>query len=306
MKCNNFPWYPLTPSVYYTGMSYYEDLCKLAGYLNDIVKTLESYNIDGIQSDIALLKEQQKTIDTQIANLQQQVGGVMTQVNNALELYNSQVKGELAETTANLTTFVNTQLLSLRKYVDGQNAAIYSEIRYQIELLKNSLPDLTTVLVMSPYTGQLVTIQQAINELWNNLRVYALTADEYDSQQWTAEEYDNFKLTAFEYDYYAKEYIYNDPRFYMFSPWSGEKVFYQDIITRLVALHRTNAITAQDYGNLDLTATTYDDKDITAYEYDWNGHSILIGTSAISTGTVVVGDAKNGLTANELEHLSIQ
>ena len=53
MKCNYFPWYPLTPSVYYTGMSYYEDLCKLAGYLNDIVKTLESYNIDGIQSDIA-------------------------------------------------------------------------------------------------------------------------------------------------------------------------------------------------------------------------------------------------------------
>ena len=95
MLCNNFPWYPLTPSVYYTGMSYYEDLCKLAGYLNDIVKTLESYNIDGIQSDIALLKEQQKAIDTQIANLQQQVGGVMTQVYNALELYNSQVKREL-------------------------------------------------------------------------------------------------------------------------------------------------------------------------------------------------------------------
>ena len=38
MRCNNFPWYPLTPSVYYTDMSYYEDLCKLAGYLNDIVK----------------------------------------------------------------------------------------------------------------------------------------------------------------------------------------------------------------------------------------------------------------------------
>lgn len=275
MLCNNFPWYPLTPSVYYTGMSYYEDLCKLAGYLNDIVKTLESYNIDGIQSDIALLKEQQKAIDTQIANLQQQVGGVMTQVNSALELYNSQVKGELAETTANLTTFVSTQLLSLRKYVDGQNAAIYSEIRYQIELLKNSLPDLTTVLVISPYTGQLVTIQQAINELWNNLRVYALTADEYDRQQWTAEEYDNFKLTAFEYDYFAKEYIYEDQRFYMFNPWTGERDFYQNVIMRLVELHRTNAITAQSYDNLKLTGVAYDTEAITAYNYDWSGKTLL-------------------------------
>ena len=275
MLCNNFPWYPLTPSVYYTGMSYYEDLCKLAGYLNDIVKTLESYNIDGIQSDITLLKEQQKAIDTQIANLQQQVGVVMTQVNNALELYNNQVKGELAETTAKLTTFVSTQLLSLRKYVDGQNAAIYSEIRYQIELLKNSLPDLTTVLVISPYTGQLVTIQQAINELWNNLRVYALTADEYDSQQWAAEVYDNFKLTAFEYDYFAKEYIYEDPRFYMFNPWTGERDFYQNVVMRLVELHRTNAITAQGYDDLALTATSYDGKTITAYNYDWNGKTLL-------------------------------
>ena len=275
MRCNNFPWYPLTPSVYYTGMSYYEDLCKLAGYLNDIVKTLESYDIEGIQSDIAYLKEQQKAIDGQIANLQQQVGGVMTQVNNALDLYNKQVQASLAETTAELTTFVSTQLLTLRKYIDGQDAAIYSEIRYQIELLKNSLPDLTTVIVVSPYTGQLVTIQQAIDELWNNLRVYALTADEYDSQQWTAKEYDNFKLTAFEYDYFAKEYIYEDPRFYMFSPWSGERVFYQDVIMKLVELHRTNAITAQAYDNLKLTATAYDGKAITAYNYDWNGKTLL-------------------------------
>lgn len=275
MRCNNFPWYPLTPSVYYTGMSYYEDLCKLAGYLNDIVKTLESYDIEGIQTDIAYLKEQQKAIDGQIANLQQQVGGVMTHVNNALDLYNKQVQASLMETTANLTTFVSSQLLTLRKYIDGQDTAIYSEIRYQIELLKNSLPDLTTVLVVSPYTGQLVTIQQAIDELWDNLRVYALTADEYDSQQWSAEEYDNFKLTAFEYDYFAKEYIYNDPRFYMFSPWTGERVFYQGVIMELVELHRTNAITAQAYDNLNLTATAYDGKSITAYNYDWDGKTLL-------------------------------
>lgn len=275
MRCNNFPWYPLTPSVYYTGMSYYEDLCKLAGYLNDIVKTLESYDIEGIQSDIAYLKEQQKAIDGQIANLQQQVGEVMTQVNNALDLYNKQVQADLAETTANLTTFVSSQLLTLRKYIDGQDTAIYSEIRYQIELLKNSLPDLTTVLVVSPYTGQLVTIQQAIDELWDNLRVYALTADEYDSQQWTAEEYDNFKLTAFEYDYFAKEYIYEDPRFYMFSPWTGKRVFYQDVIMKLVELHRTNAITAQAYDNLNLTATAYDGKAISGYNYDWDGKTLL-------------------------------
>lgn len=276
MICN-LPWYPLTPSVYYTGLSYYEDLCKIAGYINDIVETLESYDYEGIQDDIATIKKQQTAINKQIESLQSNVNNVMKNVNNALELYHSQVTSELNATTANLSSFVNSQLLAMRRYVDSQDSAIYSEIRYQIELLKNSLPDLTTVLVVSPYTGQLITIQQAIEELWNNLRVYALTADEYDKQNWTAQTYDNFRLTAFGYDYFAKEYIYQDPRFYMFSPWTGKKVFYQDVVMHLVELHRTNGITAKTYDDINLTAKTYDDKLISAYDYDWNGYTQLIG-----------------------------
>lgn len=305
MWCN-FPWYPLTPSVYYNGMSYYEDLCKLAGCINDIIKTLESYDYDGMQKDIATIKEQQTTINKQIESLQSNVNNVMSNVNNALELYNEQVKMELAATTANLTTFVNSQLLVIRKYVDNQDSAIYSEIRYQIELLKNSIPDLTTVIVKSPYTGKLVTIQEAIDELWNNLRVYALTAEEYDSQLWSANAYDNFNLTAFEYDYFAKEYIYKEPRFYMFSPWSGEKVFYQNVIMKLVEMHRTNAIAASIYDGLSLTATDYDNKSIGAYEYDWNGYSLLTGQQSIAAGSVVLDPNSGGLTAYEQSKLAIK
>lgn len=275
MKCNNFPWYPLTPSVYYNGMSYYEDLCKIAGCLNDIIKTIDGYNIDGIISDMDSIKQQQSTINKQIETLSNAVNGMIDNVNNVIELYHDQILGDLASTSADLKNFVNVQLLNLRKYVDGQDRMILAEIQYQIQLLKNSLPELTNVFVVSPYTGHTITIQQAIDELWNNLRVYSLTADEYDRQQWTASEYDSFNLTAFEYDYFAKEYIYEDPRFYMFSPWTGEKVFYQNVIENLVKLHRTNAITATSYDALTLTATTYDTKNVSAYEYDWNGKTVL-------------------------------
>lgn len=274
MWCN-FPWYPLTPSVYYNGMSYYEDLCKLSGYVNDIVKTLESYDIPQIQNDLNSIKQKQEIIDKQIDTLGNTVNGVMTNVNNALDLYSKEVQSALASTTASLTTFVNMSLLDLRKYVDSQDNLIYSEIRYQIQLLKNSIPDLTTVYVISPYSGNLITVQEAIDELWNNLRVYALTADEYDRQQWTAKEYDDFNLTAYQYDYYAKEYVYADPRFYMFSPWTGERVFYQDVIMHLVELHRTNALTATAYDTKKLTATNYAGKNVTAYNYDWNGKTAL-------------------------------
>lgn len=264
------------PLVYDDSLSYYETLCKLINTLNGVIEELNTIDTESILELVdERVDKNLETINKQVENLTNTVNNTMTNVNNALELYNQQVKMELADTTANLTTFVNSQLLVLRRYVDSQDTGILSELRYQIELLKNSIPDLTTVYVRSPYSGKLITIQQAIDELWNNLRVYALTADEYDEQRWTASEYDNFKLTAYQYDYYAKEFIYKDPNLYMFSLWTGEITFYQDIIKKLVDLHRTNALTASAYDGKNLTVTAYDGKNATAYNYDWNGKTVL-------------------------------
>lgn len=264
------------PLVYDDSLSYYETLCKLIKTMNDIITELNTIDTESILEQVdERVDERLELINKQVQNLTDTVNNTMTNVNNALDLYNQQVKMELASATAELTTFVNSQLLVLRKYVDGKDNAILSELRYQIELLKNSIPDLTTVYVRSPYSGKLITIQQAINELWDNLRVYALTADEYDSQRWSASEYDNFKLTAYQYDYYAKEFIYRDPNLYMFSLWTGEIAFYQDIIKKLVDLHRTNALTASAYDAKNLTVTSYDGKNVTAYNYDWNGKTAL-------------------------------
>lgn len=263
------------PLVYDDSLSYYESICKLVKKMNEIIDEVNSIDVDNILNRVdEEIEKELEDLYKQMDNLSNTVGGVMNNVDNALELYHNKVIRELNSTTANLTLFVNNQLNVIKKYVDSQDNAIMSELRYQIELLKNSIPDLTTVYVRSPYTGKIITIQEAIDELWNNLRVYALTADEYDAQMWTAEEYDGFKLTAYQYDYYAKEFIYKNPELYMFSPFTGEYVFYQDVIMKLVELHRTNALTATEYDGLALTATTYDGKDITAYTYDWNGKNI--------------------------------
>ena len=243
--------------------------------MNEIIDEVNSIDVDNILNRVdEEIEKELEDLYKQMDNLSGAVGNVMDNVDNALKLYHNQVIRELNATTANLTVFVNNQLSVIKKYVDSQDNAIMRELRYQIELLKNSIPDLTTVYVRSPYTGKIITIQAAIDELWNNLRVYALTADEYDTQRWTAEEYDGFKLTAYQYDYFAKQFIYKNPELYMFSPFTGQYVFYQDVIMRLVELHRTNALTATEYDSLALTATAYDGKDITAYTYDWDGKSI--------------------------------
>ena len=264
------------PLVYDDSLSYYESICKLVKKMNEIIDEVNSIDIDNI------LNRVDEEIDKELEDLYKQmdyltnnVNSVMGNVNNALDLYHKQVLLELNNTTANLTSFVSTQLSTLKKYVDSEDDSIRSEIRYQIELLKKSIPDLTTVIVKSPYSGKLITIQEAINEIWNNLRVYALTAYEYDSLQLTANEYDSFMLTANEYDYYAKEIIYADPILYPFSPWTGERVFYQKILYRLVDYHRTNALTASEYDGKLLNATNYDGLDLSAYNYDWNAKTLI-------------------------------
>ena len=295
------------PIVYDDSLSYYESLCKLVAKMNEIINEVNNLDISNILNRVdEEVDKQLKDVFEQMNILTDRVNGVMDNVNNSLDLYNKQVILELNSTTANLTTFVNSQLLTLRKYVDSQDNYILSELRYQIELLKNSFPDLTTVYVRSPYTGKIITIQEAIDELWNNLRVYSLTANEYDTQMWTAKEYDDFKLTAYQYDYFAKQFIYKNPELYMFSPFNGKYVFYQDVINNLVTLHRINAISATDYDGLGLTAQNYDEKLITSYEYDWNGRVALGLQEQVVRGNVVINPNSDGLTATEQAHMSVQ
>lgn len=294
------------PLAYDDSLSYYESICKLVNKMNEIITEMNELDINNILNRVdEEIDKELETLYEQMDNLTANVNQVMGNVNNSLELYHQQVIRELNATTAELTNFVNVQLLTLRKYIDGQDNMILSELRYQIELLKNSLPDLTTVYVKSPYTGKIITIQEAIDELWNNLRVYSLTADEYDRQMWTAQEYDDFNLTAYQYDYFAKRFIYKDPQLYMYSPFTGEWVFYQDVIMGLVGLHRTTGVTAEQYDNLNLTANAYADKNITAYNYDWNGATIL-GIISITKGVVTISDDNQGLTAYEQSRMGVE
>lgn len=279
------------PLTYEESLSYYETLCQLVHKLNEVISEVNSIDPDNILSQINKNVQDQidaymKDVTKQLDNLSSQVGTVMDNVDSALTLYHNQITLELQNTTANLTDFVNNQLSQIKHYIDYQDNAIYQEIWYQINLLKNSLPDLTTVYVRSPYSGKIVDIQTAINELWEYMRVNSLTAYEYDSLKLTAEEYDNYELTAYTYDYFARRYIWKDPSYYMFNPWTGEWETIQSTIRLLETIIKqqnlsttypvlsNHAITAQEYDDLKLTAFRYDNYQIRAQRYDWNASQI--------------------------------
>lgn len=69
--------------------------------------------------------------------------------------------------------------------------------------------------------------------------------------------------------------IETDATFYMYSPFTGEYVPLQDVITQLASFHLEEALTAAEYDALDMTAAYYDGKDLTAIQYDSSGKTLL-------------------------------
>lgn len=63
--------------------------------------------------------------------------------------------------------------------------------------------------MVDPVTGQLLPIDQVINNMYDAIRPAPLTAGEYDALGLTAAEFDAFQITARNYDMYAKNLLTN-------------------------------------------------------------------------------------------------
>lgn len=62
----------------------------------------------------------------------------------------------------------------------------------------------------------------------------------------------------------------------MFSPFRGVEETVKQVVYELAELARAEAVTAEYYDNLEMTATDYDDRRISAFNYDWHASAYLI------------------------------
>ena len=234
-----------------------------------------------------LSEELNARIDQLVADTNAQIAQLKAETQATL----NQMQEEIREELASLTIELNTRLTAMERQLTEAIANLDRTLEAQVNLLKmwvevtleeflENLPDYEGLLVVSPVTGQLVTVQVALNQIYESgSRILGLTATEYDMLNLTAEEYDAMDLTASEYDMYAKNFFnIPNPELYMFSPFTGEYVPLKTVVMGLCELHREldgTAITATDYDALEMEAEVYDNKQITAYTYDWNARNAL-------------------------------
>ena len=260
------------PAVYDNSLSYYEQLCRIKYKLNEVIKNLNdleenlpSYVKQAIDEALGGWEER---MEEQFAEQNARIAAAEKKIDDSVAEMQAQLDAAIREMEQTINAQLNALYLILVNGINANRAYIDS----QISLLKDEFPDLSTVYVISPVDGQLVKIQDCVNDMYNVLRYGALTAAQYDVLQLTAKAYDDKSLTAFTYDMYGLCELWSYLNVHrMHSVTTGEILAIPAGVYQLTDKVRTSGLTATAYDTKELTASGYDGKAVTAYNYDWSG-----------------------------------
>lgn len=232
-----------------------ENTEKISELSTTLTKSLAEFRAE-LNAFSATIEEYKTYVDTSVQNLTTYVDNVVLELKAlvdgledklkayALELYNDSVDYTDYKTNI-LKLEIDQDLVNLKAYVDSL------------------IPDLKLI---SPFTGKLDTLQNIIDNISNYLRSGAFTCHTWDTPGTTCAQFDD-SITAYDFDFYGYDTFIGDDRFYMYHPYTGERVLIPVVVNWLATFHMDGA-TAAHYDSLDYTANNYDSLDYTATQYD--------------------------------------
>lgn len=261
------------PSIYSNKQSYYECLCYIGYKVNECINAINGFTdaykqytdekianlkayIDGLNTDIY----------NHIAEVEKNIRNDMDKKDNELDKKIDDVQNGLIERINKLNVLIYQLNSETRDYIDASITKLY-------DYINNYVP--SNMQVLNPVKGYYTTLNQALGDMYDNLRYNALTCNEFDSLNLTCTEFDNLLLSCTEFDLYGAKRFRVDSNLYMHNPFTGEYVFYQEIISQLAELHFNNPITASEFDALLLTVTVFEAKALSAYTFDSNAKTVL-------------------------------
>lgn len=260
-------------SVYSNKQSYYECLCYIGYKVNECIDAINGFTdaykqytdekvaelktyVDGLNNDIY----------NHIAEVEKNIRNDMNKKDAELDKKIDDVQNNLIERINKLNVLLYQLNSETRQYIDSEVTKLY-------EYIKLYIPN--NIKVLNPVKGYYTSLNQALGDMYDNLRYYALTCHEFDSLNLSCKEFDNLLLSCTEFDLYGAKRFRVDSNLYMHNPFTGKYVFYQDVINQLAELHFNNPITASEFDALLLTVTAFEAKALSAYTFDSNAKTAL-------------------------------
>lgn len=261
------------PSVYSNKQSYYECLCYIGYKVNECINAINGFTDDYKQYTNEKVESLKIYVDNLNSNIYKHITEVEKNIRQDMNAKDTELDEKIDKVQTDLLKKINMLNILIYKLNAETREYIDSEVTKLYEYIKLYVPD--NIKVLNPVKGYYTGLNQALGDMYDNLRYYALTCNEFDSLNLTCTEFDNSLLSCTEFDLYGAKKFIVDSNLYMHNPFTGEYVFYQDVINQLAELHFNNPITANEFDALLLTVTAFEAKALSAYNFDSNAKTAL-------------------------------
>lgn len=261
------------PSVYSNKQSYYECLCYIGYKVNECIEAIngftdayKQYTDEKIAGLKAYIDNLNTDIYKHIAEVEKNIREDMNAKDTELDEKINKVQTQLLNKISDLNILIYDLNAETRAHIDTEVQKLYDYIN---DYVPNNME------VLNPVKGYRTSLNQALADMYDNLRYYALTCNEFDSLNLSCTEFDNLLLSCTEFDLYGAKRFRVDSNLYMHDPFSGKYVFYQDVIYKLAELHFNNPITTSEFDALLLTVAGFEAKALSTYTFDSNAKTAL-------------------------------
>ena len=182
----------MIPLSYRESLTYEEQILWLQKNLNEAIEVLNKLKEDFDNIDLNF-----EELEQRINTVTESVGLLATRVLSLEE--NSATKSDLAGAIdtldEQLRALINEEYSVLKEYVDTQD----ENLQYQIDHF-----DIGNITILDPTTGLQSSIQEVIDNIYDQTRTDGISAAEFDALQLTAEGFDEKEITAFNFDQHGK------------------------------------------------------------------------------------------------------
>lgn len=147
------------------------------------------------------LRDEMNALGARVDDVQLLYDTFVTTIENRFTALQASLNDDLTQWKNDFQAQLDAYEDAIDLRIDNLDGAV-TALDARLTQVLNDLP--SEIQMISPYTGQLSTLDTIINELANQGRSESLTATEYDALAKTATAYDAYNLTAYQYDWQGK------------------------------------------------------------------------------------------------------
>ena len=272
---------PILPITYTDSISPYDQMCRMAQKINEVIQALNDIDSDFKNYVDAQINDLRDYVDTQ--NVEQSIS-LTNMINNVDSKYqnwiNTTYNNFVNETNDKFTAVyahITDVTQEIYEYVNNADDIIKALMYQEIDKLKKYIDNsiMGKILIYDPTRGYKNPLNVVIEHVYDTLRYWGYTAQGFDGCGVTCTEFDNKGLSALKLDVYGKDYFSYYYPHYLFDFENGSYDYIQNVMYRFVQTTRPNSISANGFDSDSKDVTSLDSLEFTAVGFDTTAATIL-------------------------------